>query len=72
MSSQFYYRYIQVGKMMLRHKTVLGLVESENGADARSKRLVIRHSGDIGLDLAITEELPVLSRVPNNALRNPN
>lgn len=48
--AQSYYRYIQVAKMMLRHKCVFTLVQRGYGDHAGSKRMGISHLDDIRLN----------------------
>lgn len=56
--------------MMLRHESLLSLVESLNSDDAVSKCLIISHSYDVGLYTATAETLQIISRAASTVLKD--
>lgn len=70
-SGQFYYRYIQAFKMMVRHKTVLALIETMNGDNYGPERLNISNSDNIVLYKANNKELPILIRAKSTIVKDP-
>lgn len=56
--------------MMLRHESILALVEWLNGDDTRLNCLDIFHSDDFRLWTATTEELPIFIRAASSFVQN--
>lgn len=72
MSAQFYYRYIQVSKIMLMHESILAFVGSLNSDDAESKLLGISYLQDVRLYRATAVEPLVVGIEANHFINNPN
>lgn len=71
-SARPYRQYIRFSKITLRHKCVLSLVGSLNGANAGLGRLRIFDFDNIGLYTATKKELCILIRVASNFVKNSN
>lgn len=72
MSTQFYYRFIRVAIMTLRHESILALVEGLNGDDVGSNSLGISHLDDIKIYTPTTEELPILNTAARSFVKDSN
>lgn len=72
MSSQFYYRYIRVAKIIVRHESILAPGKSLNTDDVTSRRLGIFHLDDARLYKATREKLPTVITVASSFMKNPN
>lgn len=72
MSAQYYYWNMPVAKIMMRHKSVIDLVENLNSNYDGSRVLSISNLSDTWMYKATPEELPVLILVANKFVEGPN